>query len=186
MCCADHDIKLDCLIEKGLTHISKRLWHSSRANNWRENFLYSSLIGDPTHLSLVRLVRFENSRGECSSSKLHPHPCLLRRALTAARSAMAQACHGSSRDERSDNCAACRQICTKCGKRGHVLPYADSSQRPSHFTGNGARACHRKGRTPQLSSIHRVAWQTHTLSTTTRSSATYFELGHTTLLTTRG
>ena len=27
--------------------------------------------------------------------------------------------HGSSRDERSDNCAAYSQICTKCGKRGH-------------------------------------------------------------------
>ena len=46
-------------------------------------------MGDP--LQLLRSVRFENSTGECSSSKLHPHPCLLRRALTAARSAMVAA-----------------------------------------------------------------------------------------------
>ena len=47
------------------------------------------LNGGP--MQLLRSVRFENNRGERPSSKLHPHPCLLRRALTAARSAMVAA-----------------------------------------------------------------------------------------------
>ena len=42
-------------------------------------------------IQLLRSVRFENNRGKCSSSKLHPHPCLLQRALTAAMSAMVAA-----------------------------------------------------------------------------------------------
>ena len=97
-------------------------------------------MGDP--LQLLRSVRFENSRGECSSSKLHPHPCLLRRALTAARSAMVAA-------ETSVPTAA--QHTAKSARNAEsvatMLPYADSSQRPAHATGNGARICHRKGRT---------------------------------------
>ena len=160
--CADHEIKLDCLIEKGtIAHHSKRSRHSLRARN-RENFPYSSSMGDP--LQLLRSVLFENSRGECSSSKLHPHPCLPRRALTAARSAMVA---------RETSVPTTAQHTAKSARNAEsvatMLPYADSSQRPAHATGNGARICHRKGRTPQqLSFSHCVAWQTHNVSTTTR------------------
>ena len=139
--CADHEIKLDCLIEKGpIAHHSKMSWHSLRARH-QENFLFSSSMGDP--LQLLRSVRLENSRGECSSSKLHPHPCLHRYALTAARSAMVAA-------ETSDPTTA--QHTAKSARNAAsvatLLSYADSSQRPAHATGNGARTCHRKGRTP--------------------------------------
>ena len=44
--------------------------------------------------------------------------------LTPTCTHCGQVGHGSSRDERSDNCAAYSQICTKCGKRGHYAAIA--------------------------------------------------------------
>ena len=134
---------------------------------------------------LLRSVRFENNRGKCSSSKLHPHPWLLRRALTAARSAMVAA---------ETSAPTTAQLTAKPARNAAnmaiLLMYADSSQRPVHATGNGARACHRKRRTLQFSSSHCAAWKTHTLSTTTKSYAIFgtsnLNIAYTTLVTTRG
>ena len=136
-------------------------------------------------IQLLRSVRFENNRGKCSSSKLHPHPCLLRRALTAAMSAMVAA---------ETSAPTTAQLTTKPARNAAnmaiLLLYADSSQRPAHATGNGARACHRKRRTLQLSSSHCAAWKTHTLSTTTKSYAIFgtsnLNIAYTTLVTARG
>ena len=134
-------------------------------------------------MQLLRSVRFENNRG-MSKQQTPPTPL-----LTPMCTHCGQVGHGSSRDERSDNCLAYHQTCSKCNNMAILLLYADNSQRPAHAIGNGARACHRKGRTLQLSSSHCVAWKTHTLSTT-RSSATFrtsnTNIAYTTLFTTCG
>ena len=83
-------------------------------------------------MQLLRSVRFENNRGKCSSSKLHPHPCLLRRALTAAMSAMVAA-------ETSAPTTAhlTAKTCTKCGKHGHFT--AVCRQQSTSGTRHGQR-----------------------------------------------
>ena len=103
-------------------------------------------------MQLLRSVRFENNSGEGSISTLHPHPCLLRRALTAARSVMVAA-EMSAPTSAQHTAKPARNAASMT----ILLPYTDSHQRPAHATGNGARDCHRKGRTPQLSSSHCVA-----------------------------
>ena len=106
-------------------------------------------------MQLLRSVRFVNNTGECSSSKLHPHPCLLRRTLIAARSAMVAA--ETSAPTTAQHTA---KPAPNAASMAILLPYAESSQRPAHATGNGSRACHRKWRTLQLSSSQSEAWQT--------------------------
>ena len=78
-------------------------------------------------MQLLRSVRSENSRGECSSSKLHPHPCLPRGALTAARSAIvaetsapttAQHTAKPARNATSHFAAVCRQQSTSGTRHG--------------------------------------------------------------------
>ena len=135
--CADHEIKLDCLIEKGTSASLEEVMAFVESKESGKLSL-QQLNGDP--LQLLRSVRFENSRGECSSSKLHPHPCLLRRALTAARSAIvaAETSVPTTAQHTAKSARNAESVAT-------MLPYADSSQRPAHAMGNGGRTRHEKG-----------------------------------------
>ena len=86
--CTDHDIKLDCLIENGPNASLEEVMAFVES---KESVKLSLQQLNEGPMQLHRSVRFENKRGKCPSSKLHPHPCFLRRALTAARSAMVAA-----------------------------------------------------------------------------------------------
>ena len=147
--CADHDIKLDCLIKKGPSTPLEEV----------EAFVEGKESGK---ISLQQLSEGSEAAAPISSFqkqqravfKQHAPPPPLPTPLCTH---CGQIGHGSSRDKRSDNCPAYGQTCTKCGK----------SQRPAHTMCNAARAGHHRGKPLQFSSNHYAAWRTRRLSTMT-------------------
>ena len=110
MGCADHDIKLDCLIEKGPSTPLEEV----------DAFVEGKESGK---ISLQQLSEGSEAAAPISSFRKqqravfnqHAPPPPLPTPLCAN---CGQIGHGSSRDERSDNCPAYGQ--TKCGKQGHL------------------------------------------------------------------
>ena len=91
----DHDIKLDCLIEKGPSTPLEEV----------EAFVEAA----------APISSFRKQQRAVFKQHAPPPPL-----LTLLCTHCGQIGHGSSRDERSDNCPAYGQTCTKCGKQGHL------------------------------------------------------------------
>ena len=179
--CADHDIKLDCLIEKGPSTPLKEV----------EAFVEGKESGK---ISLQQLSERSEAAAPISSFRKQQRAVFKQHAPppplpTPLCTHCGQIGHSSSRDERSDNYPVYDQTCTKCGKQGHLGTVCRKSQRPAHTMHNAARAGHHRGKPLQLSSNHYAAWRTRRLSTM-RSSATSgtsnSNTAFTTLLKTRG
>ena len=109
--CADHEIKLDCLIEMG---------HSASLEEVMA-FVESNESGQPSlqqlnggSVAVAPASSFRKQQRGMFKQRTPPTPL-----LTLTCTHCGQVGHGSSIDERSDNCAAYSQIFTKCGKRGH-------------------------------------------------------------------
>ena len=110
--CADHDIKLDCLIEKGPSTPLEEV----------EAFVEGKESGK---ISLQQLSEWSEAAAPISSFRKQQRAVFKQHALppllpTPLCTHCGQIGNGSSRDERSDNCPAYGQTCTKCGKQGHL------------------------------------------------------------------
>ena len=105
---ADHDIKLDCLIEKGPNASLEEVMAFVES---KESGIISLLNGGSDATAPVNSFR-KQQRG-IFKQQTPPIPL-----LTPTCTHCGKVGHGSSRDERSDNCSAYRQSCTKCGKHG--------------------------------------------------------------------
>ena len=111
--CADHDIKLDCLIEKGPNASLEEVMA----------FVESTESGK---LSLQQLNGGSDAAAPVSSFRKQQRGMFKQQIpttalLTPTCTHCGQVGHGSSRDERSDDSSAYCQTCTKCGKHGHVV-----------------------------------------------------------------
>ena len=110
--CADHDIKLDCLIEKGPSTPLEEV----------EAFVEGKESGK---ISLQQLSEGTEAAAPISSFRKQQRAVFKQHAPppplpTPLCTHCGQIGHGSSRDERSDNCPAYGRTCTKCGKQGHL------------------------------------------------------------------
>ena len=142
--CADHDIKLDCLIEKGPNASLGEIMTFVESKESGELSL-QQLNGESDAAAPVSPFR-KQQRG-IFKQQTPPTPL-----LTPTCTHCDQVGHGSSRGSAPTTAQHTAKPARNAASMAILLPYADSSQRPSHATGNGARACHRKRRTLQLSS----------------------------------
>ena len=120
--CADHDIKLDCLFEKGPSASLEEVMAFVESN-------------ESGKLSLQQLNGGSDAAAPVSSFRRQQRGVFKQQTpstplLTPTCTHCGQVGHGSSRDERSDNCAAYSQICTKCGKRGNFAAVCRQQSTP--------------------------------------------------------
>ena len=109
--CADHDIKLDCLIEKGPIASLEEVTAFVESKESGKLSLQQINGGSD---AAAPVSSFRKQQRGMSKQQTPPTPL-----LTPTCTPYGQVGHGSSRDERSNNCSAYRQTCTKCGKHGH-------------------------------------------------------------------
>ena len=105
--CADHDMKLDCLIEKGPNASLEEVMAFDES-------IYSGKLSLQQLDAAAQVSSFRKQQRGIFNQQTPPT-----RLLTPTYTHCGQVGHGSNRDERSDNCSAYRQTCTKCGKHGH-------------------------------------------------------------------
>ena len=110
--CADHDIKLDGLTEKGPSASLEEV----------TTFVEGK---EPGKLSLQQLTGGSEAAAHISSFWKQQRAGIKQQAPptplpTPRCSHCGQIGHCSSRDERSANCPAYGQTCAKCGKQGHL------------------------------------------------------------------
>ena len=159
--CADHEIKLDCLIEKGT---SASLEEVTAFVESKESGKLSLQQLNGGSVAAAPVSSFRKQQRGMFKQQTPPTPL-----LTPTCTHCGQVGHGAAETSVPTTAQHTAKSARNAESVATMLPYADRSQRPAHATGNGARICHRKGRTPQqLSFSHCVAWQTHNLSTTTR------------------
>ena len=110
--CADHDIKLDCLTEKGpgasLDEVMPFVEGKESGKLSLQQLAGGSEAAAP--ISSLRKQQRAVVKQRAPPTPLHTPPC----------THCGQSGHGSGRDERSANCPAYDQACFKCGKQGHL------------------------------------------------------------------
>ena len=130
--CADHEIKLDCLIEKGTSASREEVMAFVESKESGKHSLQQLTGGS---VAAAPVSSFRKQHRGMFTQQTPPTPL-----LTPTCTHCGQVGHGSSRDERSDNCAEYSQICTKCGKRGHYA--AVCRQQSTSGTRHGQRRAH--------------------------------------------
>ena len=110
--CADHDLKLDYLTEKGpsasLDEVMAFVEGKESGKLSLQQLAGGSEAAAP--ISSFRKQQKAVVRQQAPPTPLHTPPC----------THCGQSGHGSGRDERSANCPAHDQACAKCGKQGHL------------------------------------------------------------------
>ena len=146
--CADHEIKLDCLIEKGT---SASLEEVTAFVESKESGKLSLQQLNGGSVAAAPVSSFRKQQRGMFKQQTPPTPL-----LTPTCTHCGQVGHGSSRDERSDNCAAYSHICTKCGKRGHYA--AVCRQQSTSGTRHGPRRAHMS---PKRENATAAVFQSH-------------------------
>ena len=127
--CADHDIKLDCLLEKGPEASLEEVMTFVESRESGKLSLQQLNGGSD---AAAPVSSFRKQQREMFKQQTPPTPL-----LTPTCTHCGHVGHGSSRDERSDHCSAYRQTCTKCGKHGHFA--AVCRQQSTSGTRHGQR-----------------------------------------------
>ncbi len=120
--CADHDIKLDCLIDKGPSTPLEEVEGKESGKISLQQLSEGSEAAAP-------ISSFRKQQRAVFKKHASPLP-------TPLCTHCGQIGHGSSRDERSDNCPAYGQTCTKCGKQGHLGTVCRKKSTPVTTEGN--------------------------------------------------
>ena len=110
--CADDDIKLDCLTEKGPSASLDEVMAFVEGKESGKLSLQQLAGGSEAAAPISSLRKQQRAvvRQRAPPTPLHTPPC----------THCGQSGHGSGRDERSANCPAYDQACFKCGKQGHL------------------------------------------------------------------